>query len=293
MVCALASGSTTWPSVIAAIMAAVAFYVLVLRGNRGADADGPTDVPTPKATDSAPAKDGLDGPIPGTIGIVIAGALWVFGDRLLLALGFVGAWYAVLTIIRNRRRSRREMAEEANSLEAIRTASRALRAGVPVTGVVGILATDANGEAGRAFREIKQREELGEELPESIKRKLIGSSEPSLRAFGLVLLANQAAGGNIAETSDRLSRSLLERGRSRRRAKTILTYGRTAAMVLAIMPAAAVPMLCAMMDGYTSFIFDRPLGNLVLAAAAVLIAVGLIAIQRLGRVDASLVRRPS
>jgi tight adherence protein B len=185
------------------------------------------------------------------------------------------------------------MAEEANSLEAIRTASRALRAGVPVTGVVGILATDANGEAGRAFREIKQREELGEELPESIKRKLIGSSEPSLRAFGLVLLANQAAGGNIAETSDRLSRSLLERGRSRRRAKTILTYGRTAAMVLAIMPAAAVPMLCAMMDGYTSFIFDRPLGNLVLAAAAVLVAVGLIAIQRLGRVDASLVRRPS
>lgn len=280
-------------------MAAVAFYVLVLRGNRGADADGPTDVPTPKATDSAPApdsapaKDGLDGPIPGTIGIVIAGALWVFGDRLLLALGFVGAWYAVLTIIRNRRRSRREMAEEANSLEAIRTASRALRAGVPVTGMVGILATDAHGEAGKAFREIKQREELGEELHESIKRKLVGSSEPSLRAFGLVLLANQAAGGNIAETSDRLSRSLLERGRSRRRAKTILTYGRTAAMVLAIMPAAAVPMLCAMMDGYTSFIFDRPLGNLVLAAAAVLIAVGLIAIQRLGRVDASLVRRPS
>ena len=233
----------------------------------------------------------LQGPMPGVIGIVIAGALWILANRFGLALGFLGVWYTALTILRARARSKQEIAEEGHALSAIHIASRALRAGIPVTGMIDILAKDARGQAGSAFREIKQREELGEEMTDSVQRVLVKSSQPALRAFGLVLLVQLTAGGNIADTADRLARSLVERGRIRRRARTILTYGRTAAIVLAMLPAVVVPILCVNLEGYAGFVFDRPAGNLLLAICTVLVAGGMSIVHRLSQIELARPRR--
>jgi tight adherence protein B len=292
-----ATGSASWLPAIAAITVAVTVFVIA---NRTAAAEAaaaatpalpPSPAPMPAAHAQGRSALPLQGPMPGIIGIVIAGALWILANRFGLALGFLGVWYTALTILRARARSKQEIAEEGHALSAIHIASRALRAGIPVTGMIDILAKDARGQAGSAFREIKQREELGEEMTDSVQRVLVKSSQPALRAFGLVLLVQLTAGGNIADTADRLARSLVERGRIRRRARTILTYGRTAAIVLAMLPAVVVPILCVNLEGYAGFVFDRPAGNLLLAICTVLVAGGMSIVHRLSQIELARPRR--
>lgn len=218
-------------------------------------------------------------------GLALAAAAWLIADSVVLGAAVLVAWQAGSRLLGTRRRDREFRAEEAHALAAIATATRALRAGIPLAGVVGILANDAKGESGTAFREIQQREAMGEELPSAIRRVLLKSRLAALRAFGLALLMQLKAGGNIANTTDRLARSLVERNRVRRRARTIVAYGRAAAILLGLLPLAIVPVLSINMDGYADLLLDRPVGNALLAASAMLIAGGLLVVQRMCAID--------
>jgi len=219
------------------------------------------------------------------VGVGVAAFLWSTTGRTGLAIGVFAIWWGIVLVARSRRRQRMELDAEASALEAIGSASRALRAGIPVSGMLAILAAESRGPARRAFGELVRRESLGEQFDSAVRRVLLGSSIAPLRAFGLALLVHGDAGGNLADSTDRLARSLVERGRVRRRARTITSYARTAGMTLSVMPIAVIALMTAMVDGYAEFVFERPLGNLLVGLSAVLVVVGIVSMQRIARVD--------
>lgn len=218
-------------------------------------------------------------------GLGITGVLWFGAGKPLLGAAFFATWQMALMILRAQSRASDALRDEQYAVEAIETASRALRAGIPLSGMLQILSQEARGEAGRAFREIVQRESLGEELSAAVRNVLLRSPISSLRAFGLSLAMQVSAGGNLADTTDRLAHSLVERSRVRRRARAIVAYSRTAAWVLSVTPVLAVVLMCSMVDGYAELLLDSESGNLMLALAALAIIAGLAAIQRLGRIE--------
>lgn len=276
----LAEGTGGWLPAALGGAVAVAWIAWVLRRPPSEEAAADAGAGRPPAPAHRPRVR-----IAFLAGLGAAGATWFLADSLLLGAAVLIAWQSGARLLETRRAERAFAAEEAHALAAIGTATRALRAGIPLAGVVGILATESRGEAGAAFREIVQREGMGEELPSAIRRTLLGSRLAALRAFGLALLMQVKAGGNIADTSDRLARSLVERNRVRRRARTIVAYGRAAAIVLGLLPAAIIPLLSLNVDGYADFLLDRPVGNMLLAASAMLIATGLLMVQRMCRID--------
>jgi Flp pilus assembly protein TadB len=265
------------PMALAVAVAGVAVLVVARRSAPAGRTEAPPPAQKPRA--------GIDGGTPFLVGVGIAAALWLVLDRPGPAAAFMAAWYAALVLLRARRRSREHALQEAFALAAIGTASRALRAGVPLPGVIEILAREAEGDAGTAFREIVQREAMGEDLSSAVRRVLLPASVPSLRAFGLALSVQLGSGGNIVDTAERLVRSLVERARVRRRARTAVAYGRAAAIVLGLLPLLVIPVLSSSVEGYAEFLFDRPIGNTLLAASAMLVATGLITVQRLCRLE--------
>jgi len=218
-------------------------------------------------------------------GLAITCVLWFGAGKPLLAAAFFAAWQMALMVLRGQSRAADALLEERYAVEAIETASRALRAGIPLSGMLQILAQEARGEAGRSFREIAQRESLGEELGAAVRNVLVRSPIPALRAFGLSLAVQVSAGGNLAETTDRLATSLVERARVRRRARAIVAYSRTAASVLAVVPLIAVALLCSLLEGYAEALLENHSGNVMLALAMLMIVAGFAAIQRLGRIE--------
>ena len=266
-----------WAPVLAAASVGTAWYFFAVR-------------PAPRVAPALAAQSGIvllmNHPrVRPYLGIMTAGIIWIVGGRGGPAIAFLALWYAGRALLRARERNRRAVEDERCALHAITTASRALRAGIPITGMLQILATEGEGDAGKSFQEIVQRENLGEELPISVRSVLLNSPLPALRAFGLALLVQFEAGGNIVDTTDRLARSLIDRGRIRRRAKTIVSYGRTTAAVVSIGPLVVVPLMAMNIEGYSEFILDRPTGNILLATSAMMLAVGLVSVHRISRIE--------
>ncbi|RLS46102.1 MAG: hypothetical protein DWH86_03700 [Planctomycetota bacterium] len=225
------------------------------------------------------------------LGLIGAGLVWIVVGRSGPAIAFFAFWYAASTLLRVRKRNKRTIEDERCALHAVSTASRALRAGIPIAGMLQILAAEGEGVAGTAFQEIVQRENLGEELPTSVRCVLLNSSLPAFRAFGLALLVQFEAGGNIADTTDRLATALVDRGRIRRRAKTILAYGRSAATLVAMGPLLVIPVMSMIFDGYADFIMNRLAGNILVAVSAIMLAVGLVSVHRICRIEIAGSRR--
>jgi tight adherence protein B len=263
---------------IAAVLAAAAWIMLATRTKRQGD---------PKA--AAAASDRPSGErarwIRLAIGLALGAMIWSLTDRPGIGLAVVTLWIGALAVLRSMERQRQAEQEERHAIEAIGAAGRALRAGIPVGGMIDFLATESRGEAARAFREIVRREGVGESMSSAIRTVLLGSRMPALRAFGLAVLAQLGAGGDIADTTDRLARSLIERNRMRRRVRAVMAYTRAAAILLAVLPAILVPLLCVLMPDYAQFMLHRPAGNALLAIAAAMVVVGTLLMQRMSRIE--------
>ncbi|MCP4014313.1 MAG: hypothetical protein GY728_14505 [Phycisphaeraceae bacterium] len=216
---------------------------------------------------------------------IAAATVWILTERELLGFAVFAVGYGGIALYRRRRVRLREESEERHALAAIETAGRVLKAGIPLPGMIDLLAKDASGEAGGAFRQIVKRGELGEDLASSIGRVLLQSGRPEIRAFGLALMVQLQVGGNLADTTDRLVRALVDRGLVRRRSRTILAYGRLAGSMLAMFPLFLVAAMSASIDGYFDFLFDEPMGNLLLAISSALIVVGMLTLESLARIE--------
>lgn len=216
---------------------------------------------------------------------IVAATVWIVTGREMLGFAVFAVGYGVISLYRRRRSRLREESEERHALAAIETAGRVLKAGIPLQGMIDMLAKDAGGKTGGEFREIVKRGELGEDLAASIERVLLRSGRPEIRAFGLALMVQLEVGGNLADTTDRLVRALVDRGLVRRRSRTILAYGRLAGGILAMFPLLVIGAMSVSIDGYFDFLFDEPMGNMLLAIAAALIVVGMLSLENLARIE--------
>lgn len=224
-------------------------------------------------------------PLPLLGGLALGAIVWFAFDRPLLGVAAFGAWQGGSLFLRAKERERAFREDERDAVEAIATAGRALRAGIPLSGVLEIVAHRSRGRAREAFAEIIQREQLGEELASAVRGALLASDVPALRSFGLAVVAQLQSGGNLADTTDRLSHALIERARVRRRARTIVAYSRMATQILLVLPLVAMLIMSFVLDDYVEILLDRMEGNVILGMAALMVVAGLVLVQRFGRID--------
>lgn len=259
------------PPLAAAVVAAVAWRRAV----------------TARARKTTPHGDPTTKLLPLLAGVVAGAWLWQSLGKPWLAVAAVALGYGLTALWRAVDQQRRAAAAETEAFIAIGAANRALRAGLPLLEVLAATADEAYGEAQAALRDILHRERIGEDLAAAVRAVMQGVRQPELRAFGLAIAVNQEVGGNLVATSERLTRALVERSRTRRRARTIVAYSRTAAMALLVLPVVAVATLTNVLPGYWAFLVDTRGGNIMVAMAAALLVFGLRSIQRLSQLEAS------
>ena len=267
--------------ILSAAIAMTAWIFFMRRMSNRANAPTTATAETPEKIKDKNTRS----PFPLVIGLVLGGFIWVIAERPTLAIAAFVLCYGVSEMLRIRKQKIQLVLEEQYAIEAVGGASRSLRAGIPLSGMLQILSVETRGQTQMAFRQIIQREAMGEELAIAIRRVLLQSPLSTLRAFGLALIIQISAGGNLADTTDRLARSLVDRTRVLRRSKAIVAYARAAAIVLAVLPPIVIALMCVMVEGYSEFLFDRTEGNTILGVAVVLVVIGLTYIQRFGRIE--------
>ena len=232
------------------------------------------------------AGAGLTATLPLLACLAGAYVAWREFDRPWLAVALVIAGYGVTQYVRAIVAERRERRDEAQWLVVIETTNRALRAGLPLLDALRAAAAEAKGAPRAIVSEILQAERIGDDLSAAVVRCMAKVQRPEFRAFGMAIALNQDVGGNLVATSARLSRTLLERSRVRRRARAIVSYSRAASTALVLLPLVAVTLLSQALDGYATFLFESAGGNFMIAIAAALLILGLRAIQKMARLEA-------
>ena len=159
----------------------------------------------------------------------------------------------------------------------------ALRSGFSIVQAVERVVEDGEGPLAEEFGTLLHQTRVGVPFEEALRNldERVGSEDLSL-----VVLSIETArrtGGNLAEIFETISATIRERLRIRARIRTLTAQGRMQGVVLSLLPV-FIGALTALVVVSGRFVRD-PVGLGVLAAAAVLIALGALCIRNIVNID--------
>ncbi len=217
--------------------------------------------------------------------MILGTVVWILTSQFLFAFACGLVAYVVVSRVLALRDGRKMAADQETVMQALRMASRTLRAGHSLFGMLEILAKETSGSVGRAFAEIVHRMDLGDDPNTAIREILLVSPIRELRIFGVTLLVQSKTGGDLAHTTDRLSATMDENNRVLRKARTLLAYGRGAALTIITTFVVVVFIVFSIEATYREFLLNDSTGHVIVSLSILLIACSLIGIQRYARAE--------
>ena len=211
--------------------------------------------------------------------------VWIVFSQFLFALACGTLSYVMASRLYSIQSGRRMAEEQETVMQSLRMASRTLRAGHSLFGMLEILARETPGAVGRAFIEVVHRMDLGDDPNDAIREVLLVSPIRELRIFGVTLLVQSRTGGDLAHITDRLSKSMDENNRVLRKARTLLAYGRGAALTIIITFIVVVGIVLATEATYRDFLMKDPAGHVIVSLSIIFIACSLFGVQRYARAE--------
>lgn len=221
-------------------------------------------------------------PMPPPVAVLIAAAPAVLGGAWLISVLGPAGW--ALTILGWIALSRWAFAalhrKRADALyrqlpDALGMVVRAVRAGIPVVEALRTIGRELPDPTGAEFRRLSDQLAIGIPMEEALRRLSRRSGLPEYRFFAVSLTLQNSAGGNLTETLDNLADVVRKRVATRQRGHALASQARASAYVLSAVPVFAAGALLVINPRYILVLLNDPRGNIVLAAAAGSLALGL------------------
>jgi tight adherence protein B len=196
------------------------------------------------------------------VGTTITG-LWLVGIAF-AAAGAVAPFIYVYTA-----RAARMQAICAQLPETFDLMARAIKAGQTVAGAMQLAAEQLKPPISSELAACCEQQNLGLPYDVALQELARRTGVMELQMFVVALLVNRNTGGNLAEILKNLSDVIRKRTRLRGKIKAATSEGRLQALVLSVMPLAALLGLVFINRPYAQILLDRPdLLCTVLAAEA-------------------------
>jgi tight adherence protein B len=218
-----------------------------------------------------------------TLVLIGVGALlgnWWIAPGLLgwlpgLALGT--APYIFLVQKRNRR-----MVRFAELLpEAIDMMVRGLRSGQAIAAAVENVAQEADEPLRSEFRRTADEQSFGLPFRESMLNLALRVPVPDLQFLVTAILVQKETGGNLSQILEKTSHVIRERVRVDGQTRIRTAQGRLTGWILCALPFVMFFASNALNPGYGRILFIDPLGQKMVAVAAVLMVLGVLTIRRI------------
>jgi len=218
-----------------------------------------------------------------TLVLIGVGALlgnWLMAPGLIgwlpgLALGT--APYFFLMQKRNRRLQRfAELLPEAIDLMV-----RGLRSGQAIAATVENVAQEADEPLRSEFRRTADEQSFGLPFRESMMNLSRRVPVPDLQFMVTAILVQKETGGNLSQILEKTSHVIRERVRVVGQTRIRTAQGRLTGWILCGLPFVMFFATNALNPGYGKILFVDPLGQKMVATAAVLMVVGMLTIRRI------------
>ena len=199
-------------------------------------------------------------------------------------LGFAGAcgvprW--LLAFLKKRR--------EARFIEALPDAVdsivRGVKAGLPLIDCIRMITLEAPEPLKTEFRLIMETQAIGMPLGEACGKLYERTPLPEANFFGIVVAIQQKAGGNLSEALGNLSKVLRDRKKMRAKIQAMSQEAKASAGIIGALPIAVMTLVYLTSPQYISLLFSTSIGNMMLAASAIWMAMGVMVMKKMINFD--------
>ena len=183
------------------------------------------------------------------------------------------------------KKSRRLKAFNSHLAETLQLISGGLSAGLSLAQSLDTVVREGTEPIAGEFRRALIEARLGVQIEEALDS--VGQRMDS-EDFGWVVMAiriQRDVGGNLAELLLSVAATMREREYLRRQVKSLSAEGRLSGLILGALPPVVLVFLTITNPGYLDPLFGQPLGWLLIAVMAMLMAVGSFWMSRLVKVE--------
>ena len=216
-------------------------------------------------------------------GMAVAGAGMAMVAHLHAALlPVMAACLGVLPVIWIWWRRRGRLKTFATQLpEALDMLARALRSGQSLSAGFNMVAAELGAPLGKEFQRVFEEQNLGIPLEEALDNMACRIPNLDLRFFVTAVILQRQTGGDLAEILDKIGRLIRERFQIWGQIQALTGEGRLSGAVLLGLPIVLFGVVYKLNPDYVSVLFTDPMGQKMLAGAAVMQVLGALCIKKI------------
>ncbi len=179
------------------------------------------------------------------------------------------------------RRKRRMQKFERQLPDALDLISRSLKAGHALSTGIHVVAQEFEDPVGTEFARTERQIRLGASVEQALRALTERVTCPDLRFFTVAVTIQRETGGNLAEILDNISSLIKGRFKLKGRVRALCAEGRFSAFVLVALPFAIAFVLFLISPQYVRVLVEDPLGKMLIFMALFMIAIGMVAINKM------------
>jgi tight adherence protein B len=162
---------------------------------------------------------------------------------------------------------------------------RGVKAGLPLGDCLRIIANEVAEPVRGEFRQVVEAATMGLSISEACERLATQVPISETSFFSIVINIQQKAGGNLSEALSNLSGVLRERRMMEGKIKAFSAEAKASAMIIASLPFIVAGLVYLTSPSYISLLWERPVGEIVLAVSAIWMAVGVFIMRKMVNFD--------
>jgi tight adherence protein B len=201
-----------------------------------------------------------------------------------IGVGFAAAFglpFWILAFLKKRRE-----AKFLNAFpDAVDVIVRGIKSGLPLMDCLKIVAADASEPVKSEFRTILESQTIGMPLGDACVKLYERMPVAEANFFGIVILIQQKAGGNLSEALGNLSRVLRDRKRMKAKIQSMSMEAKASGAIIAALPIAVGSLVYLSSPDYISLLFTTTLGHMLLTGCALWMFIGMMVMRKMINFD--------
>ena len=195
-----------------------------------------------------------------------------------IGLAFVGGFGLPRWFINMKTNSRQKkfLMEFSNSIDVI---VRGVKSGLPVNESLKIIAREAPSPVREEFEDLVESQRIGVSMEQALQRMFDRMPLAEVNFFGIVLLLQQSAGGNLSEALGNLADVLRGRKKMKGKIEAMSSEAKASAMIIGSLPFVVGGLFFVISPEYIMLLFKTPLGKLMLMAAGAWMSIGIFVMR--------------
>lgn len=182
-------------------------------------------------------------------------------------------------------KKRRENKFLYNFPDAVDVIVRGVKAGLPLGDCLRIIANESQEPVRAEFKTIVEAQTVGISMGDACAKLFERMPVPEANFFGIVVLIQQRAGGNLSEALSNLSRVLRDRKKMKAKIQAMSMEAKASAVIIAALPFAVMILVYISSPNYIELLWTHPTGRMMMAACAVWMMMGVLVMKKMINFD--------